>query len=290
MNCREFLIEFEERGMLSEPATLHLTVCTDCKKTSEQQAQIWRAIDNFVKINAPNDFDFRVKARIANARPTDFQARFLPVLRYVLPIMVVAVLTGLIAFNTSYFSRGNSGEVTFAEKANPAVIENKTQATNDLPQTSFAPQTKDVGTVTQVPQEDIRPSLNNRIPRNEIAEFPPKQRQKNTKSSDDEFIGWRDSAITTKKPLAPKGIQLDTNSRVEIPKSPDETDILKFNYIETALANGKRTVKSVKENSVAARSGIKVGDVIEKVEGDSIFVLRGTERIEIKLQKVINQP
>ncbi len=66
--------------------------------------------------------------------------------------------------------------------------------------------------------------------------------------------------------------------------------------IEIVSENGNRRVKSVKKESVAERSGVKVGDLVEaidgekvsgdvvrgkKLEGKQITVLRGTEKVEI---------
>ncbi len=292
MNCREFLIEFEDRGALSEPAVLHLTICTDCKKLSERQTQIWQMIDRFAQVNAPKDFDFRVKARIANAQTTDFQPRFLPVLRYVLPVAVVVALVGLIAFNTSYFSNRNVNNLSVAEKNNPATVQNNAPSINNpIDQTAFTPTEIAQKPTEETAPETIQPPLNNRPPRNETAELSPKQRQKNNNSNNDEFAGTHDSGVSSGNTRTPKGIGSNSKSGIILPKSPDEAMILSFDSgIETVSENGKRTVKSIKLNSVGARSGIKIGDVIEKVEGDSITILRGAERIEIKLQRTITQP
>ena len=59
------------------------------------------------KVGAPKNFDFHLKARIANAKPEDFRKPLLlPWLRYVLPLCVIVLLAGFAIFNLS-FSAGN---------------------------------------------------------------------------------------------------------------------------------------------------------------------------------------
>ncbi len=68
--------------------------------------------------------------------------------------------------------------------------------------------------------------------------------------------------------------------------------------IEIVLEDGKHEVKSVTKNSLAERSGVKVGDVVEAIDGKKISdepfsgrtikvktltVLRGAKKIEIAL-------
>ncbi|MDQ3062111.1 MAG: hypothetical protein M3R14_04510, partial [Acidobacteriota bacterium] len=129
MNCRDFLIEFEERTALTEAAMFHLDDCPSCKKTSREQTRVWQMIDVLPRVDAPNNFDFRVKARIANSKSTDFQPRFFPVLRFVMPLGVIVLLLGLIAFNTNYFSGDNAAE-QIAVNLPPTSIERETTASN----------------------------------------------------------------------------------------------------------------------------------------------------------------
>ncbi len=98
MNCREFLIVFEERSGLTEAATLHLKDCSGCQKTSREQTLVWQMIEDLPRVDAPKNFDFRVKARIADAKPTNFQPRFFPVLRYVLPLSLAVLILGFFGF------------------------------------------------------------------------------------------------------------------------------------------------------------------------------------------------
>ena len=153
MNCREYTIEFEERGSLSETAAMHLKICADCEKLSDRQTQIWRMIDGLKPVDAPNDFDFRVKARIAQGKPSDFKAPgFLPILRYVLPLSVVVVLCSLFVFNSAYFSGASEIAQKTIEIPNVgAVLPVNASSTDQL---LFAPPNEDKIIVT--PQVTVR--------------------------------------------------------------------------------------------------------------------------------------
>ncbi len=83
--------------------------------------KIQQMIKNLHRVDAPKDFDFRLKARIANAKSTDFQPRFLPVLRYVLPLSVVVLIFTFVIINGIYFGGNNQ---TVAE-VQPIPVETK---------------------------------------------------------------------------------------------------------------------------------------------------------------------
>jgi hypothetical protein len=107
MNCRDFLIEFEDRDTLTRAATLHLKDCLGCQKTTAVQTRIWQMIDGLGRVDAPKDFDFRLKAQIAKANANDFKPRFLPALRYVLPLSAIVLVFALVVFNAVFLNDKN---------------------------------------------------------------------------------------------------------------------------------------------------------------------------------------
>lgn len=297
MNCREFIIEFEERGVLSEIAQLHLTACTDCKKTSERQKQLWLMIDDFQPVAAPTDFDFHVKARIARAKPSDFQKpAFLPILRYVLPLSVVVLLLGIFVFNLGIFSAAtNDSPIAQVETITPTIK-------NELPlnvslanQLAFAPSEsnktvaapKVIGEGSLVPQDIPQSSKNDRNTKIETADLLFNKSPK-SKYKDEQGGGSRVSALTPVIPVLPVGINLNGNTanapKIEAPKSLSDEQRLDFLGIKTAVENGKRMVKSLEKDKSGEISGVKVGDVIEKVSGNTLTIQRGTENLEITLR------
>ncbi len=290
MNCREFLIEFENRLSLTETATLHLNGCPDCQKTSSEQTRVWQMIDGLNQVGAPKDFDFRVKARIANARPTDFQPRFLPVLRYVLPLSVVVLLVGLFAFNTFYSS--NKPQMAESKIAAPIGRE-------DLP-TNTALTNQLAFTKEELPAANTKPSEAKKV----VAMNPsPKSTIKTPFRIIKEDIGgsristFKSATVFTPENFNPNQTAVSTSNSEDKPPISVE-QIGEFLGIEIVLENGKRRIKSVIQNSLAGRSGIKVGDIIDELNGKklsieqhgfkmielkTLTVLRGSERIEIIL-------
>ena len=296
MNCREFTIEFEERGNLSETATLHLKICADCKKLSDRQTQIWRMIDGLKPVDAPNDFDFRVKARIAQGKPSDFKApRFQPILRYVLPLSVVVALLSLFAYNSAYFSDApQMAQQTIETPKINSTLPMNIAANNQM---AFAPpenQGKVILTPLVTDEKSLVPidrkSLNESPKPIEIAASPSNRIVRTPKTKVDKTSGGSNDLSTKASPiLYPKGINPSrpptvVAPNIETPKPANDEQLLSFFGIETVVEKGKRIVKNLQENNVGARSGVKVGDVIETVKQNSITVTRGTEKVEISLQ------
>lgn len=296
MNCREYIIEFEERGNLSETATLHLTICADCQKLSDRQAQIWLMIDGLKRVDAPNDFDFRVKSKIANAKPSDFKSpRFLPILRYVLPLSVVVALLSLFAYNSTYFSDAPPmAQQTIETPKINSILPTNVASNNQM---AFAPTENQDKIIAAPPVTDGKPLIplnrkrTNASPKpveiaastsNRIVRTPKTRVDKNSGGSNDFSVGA--SRIRYPKGINPSRPATVAAPNIETSKPTNDEQFLSFFGIETVIEKGKRTVKSVGQNNVGERSGVKVGDIIETVKQNSITVMRGTEKVEISLQ------
>lgn len=304
MNCREFTIEFEDRGTLSETARLHLTVCTDCRKASERQTQVWLMIDTLKPVAAPNDFDFHVKARIAQAKPSDFRKpAFLPVLRYVLPLSVAVLLLGVFVFNSTYFSTAPTNN-SFAQ------TETQTPATtkNELPRnialnetTAFAPATNESSEKMVIappptdekifagtsPSKDAKPGRKEPV---EVAESSNNRTLNSLGNSEEnEPVGSRVLAVNSAVILYPKNLTPNqqnqpSSSGFEAGRPIGDEGTLDFFGIRTITESGKRTVKSLDRGKQGERSGVRIGDIIERVNQSTLTIRRGTETLEITLR------
>ena len=284
----------------------------DLQKNAEDEilsvgdVKIRQMIKNLPRVDAPKDFDFRLKARIANAKSTDFQPRFLPVLRYVLPLSVVVLIFTFVIINGVYFAGNNQ---TVAE-VQPTPVENKIVPTNDLP---FAPpeiaKIPDQITSNSDLAEPVQPKIEsekNEITRVEETKFVAVKLPKKTQTelpklkTPDEGGGSLDSSYKKTEVITPRGIPsnelIEASPNIENKNDVITKQILLPRGIEIVSENGNRRVKSVKKGSVAERSGVKVGDLVEaidgekvsgdaergkKLEGKQITVLRGAEKVEI---------
>jgi hypothetical protein len=71
MNCRNICREIEEVGsdhLLSSSAKDHIENCLECKAFSEDRLKLREMLSSLGAVTAPDDFDFRLRARLANEK------------------------------------------------------------------------------------------------------------------------------------------------------------------------------------------------------------------------------
>ena len=71
INCRKIQREIEEAGsanLLSSPAIAHLETCAACETLSKQQTKLQAIVSSLGTVEAPGDFDFRLRARLAGEK------------------------------------------------------------------------------------------------------------------------------------------------------------------------------------------------------------------------------
>jgi membrane-associated protease RseP (regulator of RpoE activity) len=307
MKCRDFKNEFEDRAALSETATLHLDSCGDCKKFHFEQTRLWEMLGGLNRVEAPKDFDFQLKAKIARAKPGDYQQTgFFPALRYVLPLSAVLVLLSIFALSGLYFVGNNSvPSVAVTETPNPSV-------NTALRENSFV-DPNEVANINPSPIEEL-PVNNSAIKQPEIPNKKPEVAQSNKEGGSKDFSDEKPKLITPKekdtgtisrdiagtnpKVWTPQGINPNQKPETIVNPNVATTDLnglLEITGIKTESAK----VISVGKNSLAERSGVRVGDVIEAINGKEVIgdslkvktsdvktliVLRNGERKEIVLQ------
>ncbi|MEO7673391.1 MAG: hypothetical protein ABIU09_04855 [Pyrinomonadaceae bacterium] len=70
---------------------------------SSDEQNVSRLLSNLKRVDAPKDFDFHLKARIANASPADYQTvRLFPVLKYAFPLALFLLIGGAFILNSSF--------------------------------------------------------------------------------------------------------------------------------------------------------------------------------------------
>lgn len=282
MNCRDFLNEFEERKALTETAMLHLNDCAGCKKVNDEQTRVWQMIETLPTVDAPKDFDFRLKARIASAKPADFQPRFSPALRYVLPLSLAVFVFAFVIFNSVSLTN-NTTVPQVAESFAPPQIEKQTEPIKspfqETSATSVSKSETSGESVTNfsTQTESPRPT---RLIRNEKQFIAVKSeralpvvRRKDSVKTD--FGASRDSASTSARVIVRKNNNYDKTVKTVAPNLENQNStateqMLSQIGVETVSENGNRKVKSLKQNGIAERSGVKVGDVIEAIDGKKL--------------------
>ncbi len=315
MNCRDFIIEFEERrGNLTEAATLHVKICADCQKTSREQTQVWLMIDNLRRVDAPNDFDFRVKARIAQGKPADSQFGFFPALRYVLPLGLIVLILGAVVFNSSYFP-GNATP-PIAKTAVPPMLDvaenpaSNSFATPDRVAAINNPLQSSANENNAFGDLIVKPTANERGNQFIADKSTRKILTESRKPNPANDSGGGSRVFSSKPPESlrfPVGINpnqtVEPLSNAGNSNTITDAQILSFIGIEIVSEKDKKKVKTVKPESLAERSGIEAGDFIEAIDDKQISgetvqmktfevkkltVVRDAKRIEIVLQNKSN--
>jgi hypothetical protein len=224
---------------------------------SDEQ-KISEMLTGLKRVEAPKDFDFHLKARIANARPADYRRTSLfPIMKYAMPLaLFLAVGAGILLVN-SYDSELNNNLVS--QPGVPGIA-------SPAPVATAAP--------TVQPSTEILPDL----PRDVTAENPEASRRsliaEAPRSTSNRVVpggGSRDftppgnSALKTlgipKPALTPTGMSLN-------PKRLNEA--FKLIEAEAEFESGSWVVRSVKANGIADQMGLKMGDRVKAIDGTPV--------------------
>jgi hypothetical protein len=244
---------------------------------SAEDEKIRSLLGSMKRVGAPKDFDFRLKARFANAKPNSYQPQFLPVLRYILPLSLVVVISAAVIFNSVYFADTRDGSMV-AETHIPSSIKE-----NNLPDKPAATEQINAADFPQ-PSVDIESASRNKISTKMPNAAAPMTVARSVKKPKPEILsrvntsevtgGSRTSASTSTRVITPPGIPINqalrTSPNSVNVKSLTAKDVLLQHGIEAVFENEGWKVKSVMQNSPAARSGIKVGDSIEAFAGAAL--------------------
>lgn len=215
---------------------------------SADEQKICNLIGKLDKVDCPKDFDFHLKARIANADKQDFQPSVWQTLRYILPATAAVLLAAFVLIQAGMFSSPvNQTENNFAATESQIIQPSVNQI---IPQNDT--------TITKLPNSNVVET-----PATEVASRKTPERrnavfQRNSaqvKSDRSRVLGYGNN----RKPIFP--VALDPTSRT-IPAS----GVFDTFGIETEFVGGKIKVKNIREKSLAESSGIKTGDFVEKVD------------------------
>ncbi len=271
----------------------------ETENLSADEQKIREMCISLKKIAAPRDFDFKLKARIANSKASDFQPRFGFAFRYAVPALAMIFVLGFLAFNSGMFS---------SPKNNSALAGSAPETKNpSLPQNTLVSATSDH-------QEQEQPNENSRvlpvIQKNtkitegqQVAKVDPqKSKRIFDKVKKDSFKGSKDSALTGEKPKQPN---INSNNAPQSPIIIEKSiphpvkELLAQFGINAVFENGKWVVRSVVQNGVAESSGVKESDIVEALDDQiisndpisaktlnfkNITVTRNGGKLEIKLR------
>ncbi len=272
---------------------------------SGEHEKIRQLCSGLKRVNAPKDFDFRLKSRIANADQSDVQQNaFLPFLRYALPLCLVLLLAGFVVFSGMF---SNEQKVIIAEKTQPNQTVSSfanSSAPSQIPASNSLIAATDANTGLMTNSEVKKSTANTETSVLARKDKNDQSAKKFDKSGED-FGGTRVSASRGSILINPKGFPSNPNisntqaanignaNRISI------KSVLSEIGIQADFVNLKWNVKSVGANSPAGRAGIKTGDIIEsagsrKLDSEEIAeqsltiktlnILREGKRIAVELR------
>lgn len=232
---------------------------------STEDEKISQMLGALKRMVAPNDFDFRVRARIAAGNPADTPKLLIPTaIRYAVPLALLLAVGAYIGFNAFYSV--NESDVPRVADSQPGIIT-----------PVIVPPAND-GTVApsgemMSDQAGIKPpETYNTVPRTGTeAKFIGNSVVPKMKSTGGSFV----EASKSNKPIFPKGF----GPNVKPPARPKDFDkntqvpakeVLSLIGIEASFVNSNWKIDAVKEHGVAERSGLRAGDVVEAINDNAI--------------------
>ncbi len=226
------------------------------------------------KVDAPKNFNFRLKSKIASAETKGGNRTFW---RYLL--IGAPSLTGILLVAFFAFNRNVPTQITKVNQPQPATI--------GTPEIKVLPEVPGVEIAEKPPTEtpDLKKDfriIEPKVVADKVLAKAEKPQSIKIESKrvlpkkpvvNDNFVSEKTSAVTeSSKPLVPKGFGVTpANTQLnDITTVFEIESLLNDLGIETTAENGKLKVKSVKKNSSAERSGVKNDDVIDAVDNQKI--------------------
>jgi hypothetical protein len=242
----------------------------DGREKFEGEKQIAEMISSLKRVDAPGDFDTRVRTRIARAETVSTNSWAANLIRTGVPL-AAAVLIALGGYFTFMFLNSGQSETQ-------TVADVKTESPQVPPQLTES-RTYEQSDLRKLDETVAGKGENGRVPNGGDAakDVPQKTTSLDSQVNSDRLGGGSvDMAAPVAPPkIYPKGLnpnsKAPTNSRGVDPNTRiPVASILEFIGVKATWAGGGWRVDAVEANNIAGRSGIKSGDVIETINGQTV--------------------
>ena len=243
------------------------------------------------RVGVPGDFDFRVKARIAQGVPAvSGRSWLMSISRFAVPVVLLLVVGGYFGYRSMDAS---THEVNVANEAKPASIAPIVETAVNT--ASVEPSKEVIAELAPVKPKEVDPAVNSAVPNSIV----PVSNSANIRG------GSIERGLGTSRSVYPRG----TDPNAKPPVMPKEfnqpgivsaKDVLDLLGVEVVYSENGWRVAKVVENSTAQRAGLKTGDVVEAINDQpvgekttfkgrlttkSMRVKRDDKSVEVDLQK-----
>ncbi len=232
--------------------------------------KVSRLLSTLKRVEAPKDFDFHLKAKIAKGRPTEVRTGSLfPILKYAVPLVLFLVVgAGIVLINS--YEPGN-GSVAVAP---PAGSEPGLAAPSVTGPESAQP-TEKVTTPSNILVAGSTPDMETPVRDNTPNGRGPVrvERPRNERSVDgSRDLGGGNSA--TQFNVTNSNSQKVTNqasaNQASTPRTDNVGDALRTMGIDVELEGNTWAVKNVSAGSLGSSMGVKPGDRVEAIDGKPV--------------------
>ena len=206
-------------------------------------------------VEAPGDFGFRVKAKIAEARPVNSRPLWLPTaIKAAVPLGLVLAIGGYVGVTSFYVKSEPPVEQAIVEPVRPGLVQSVPAAP--------VPQTPTVSPVAeQIPQESA-PTLARANIRENAARIQPRKPLIKKSEAEKDSGDFVDAVKPAQSPTVP----VDPENKVETIKGTPAGEILTKIGVNALFGESGWKAESVSPNTAAAKAGVQAGDIIESVD------------------------
>jgi len=251
-------------------------IASQANSLSGDEESVAKLLYSLPRVEASKDFEFRVKARIAQRRTAPSRPGYVKALAYAAPLFLILVVASV--FFLRQPSRGE--EISQVQPAVEVMTEKQDPAPTVEQPSSLTVSRADIPAVPAV----------NRSSSVAVERQPAEPARREGRPGRIRG-GSFDTAVSPSDTILPRG--LNANSAVHGMPKPGApgakqgvSDILSTYGVTATRVAGRWTVSGV--SGIAANSGVQKGDIIESQQTDStgtrLNIRRGSSKIQIALK------
>ena len=221
--------------------------------TGTHEHKVAAMLGSLNRVDAPGDFDMRVRARIAQGKPSQAGSAWMPVfLRIAAPALLLAVIGGYFGYSALY----RQGNVGVPEVVDSTPVSAPVAALETETPTISGPAGETTAVKPLAGSDDLVVTLD-------------KKANAANKKPNRPGGGSLESALRETNSIVPRNVETTVNSTATVPASTlSVREVFGAMGIRASYSGSGWRVSSVSGRAAAA--GLKAGDIIESVNGQPV--------------------